>query len=120
MDGHEILSPRGKPKDVLIRGMGETLWQRIGEAAKNNGMSIAEFVSAHFERHGVDGERFIAAKPPALIAAKPGDANHAALAGTLAEAAVSLNQVNGLEPATTRALNMLIRRLAKPAKQEGV
>jgi hypothetical protein len=112
-----VLPPPGKIKDVMIRAMPEELWNLIVRTAKRSEMTTAEFLCAHFERHGLAGEMpRSTVKPVLTIEDKRGVPSPPDIRD-LVQAAATLQEIGGLEPSTTAALNAQIRRLSKPAKQ---
>jgi hypothetical protein len=112
--------PLGRTKDVMIRAMPEGLWNLIVRAARRGEMTTAEFLCAHFERHGVAADMPLnAIKPVMTITDNRSALNtpNAAAIQDLVQAAATLKEIGGLEASTMAALNAQIRRLSKPAKQ---
>jgi hypothetical protein len=107
-----VLPPLGKTKDVLIRGMPELLWDQIGAAARRQDTTIAQFLVAHFERYGLDGVVVALPRQVPLIEDK-----RLSLIPDILGAVRVLGDMQALEPSTTRALNLLIRRQINQAKQ---
>ena len=104
----------------MVRAMPEALWNLIVRTAKRNELTTAEFLCAHFERHGfLEDTPLSLVKPVLTIEDKRPALNtpDAPDIRDLVQAAATLKEIGGLEPSTTAALNAQIRRLSKPAKQ---
>lgn len=55
-DEPDHLPPMGELKPWNVKDFPSTLRQRITHAAATQGVTVAEWLAAYFQKHGIDGE----------------------------------------------------------------